>query len=167
MIETYEVRWSPDTHYTDDYVLRNVVEAETADEAARATTLDAQSGGMIVVYKTYTTDDGTIKTGNPIRRYVPDDYGYTWVPMTMQGGCPPIAAYWSDGASATGLVRMMAGEMIRSSRVIYRPYTLPPDRLSAEDEAAIAQAMARICDRFYRDWCGWRDEYIKKGQMGW
>ena len=125
MIETYEVRWHPDTHHTDDYVLRDQVEAETADEAARTTTLDARSGGMIVVYKTYTADDGTIKTGNLIRRYVPDDYGYTWVPMMA--------------------ITDQFGDRWR-------------------DETEIVRAMARVCDRFYRDYREWREGFAQRGQ---
>ena len=162
MMETYVLRWSPAPDETDQYVLQDMIEAETAEEAVHSTTMTASVGGVVSVYKTWRDDDGALHTGNLIRRYVPDDYGYTWVPMTMQGGCPPIAAYWSEGASDISLARMMAGEMIRINRVIYRPDPPQPDRLSAEDEAAIARAMARICDRFYRDWCSWREGFAQK-----
>ena len=134
MMETYVLRWSPAPDETDQYVLQDMIEAETAEEAVHSTTMTASVGGVVSVYKTWRDDDGALHTGNLIRRYVPDDYGYTWVSQ-MEGG-----------------VKCRYGVPVKA-----QPGS--PYRMSREDEAAIARAAARIHRRFYEEWCEWREEF--------
>lgn len=125
MMETYVLRWSPAPDETDQYVLQDMIEAETAEEAVHSTTMTASVGGVVSVYKTWRDDDGALHTGNLIRRYVPDDYGYTWVPMMA--------------------ITDQFGDRWR-------------------DETEIVRAMARVCDRFYRDYREWREGFAQRGQ---
>lgn len=147
MIETYEVRWSPAPDETDQCVLQDMIEAETAEKAVHSTTMTASVGGVVSVYKTWRDDDGALHTGNLIRRYVPDDYGYTWVPMATT-----LATLGHQGYEGVTIMFPIQGNTWMG--------VIDPDQaLSPEDEEAIARAAARIHRRFYEKWCEWREEF--------
>ena len=82
MIETYDVVWGMTRNGKFTEILHETVEAETADEAVRLSPLTAGKLGDLWVYKTYTDEAGVLQRGNFVRTYIPDRFGYTWVPAT-------------------------------------------------------------------------------------